>query len=158
MIHKAKCPKCKAELDLDTGDKIEGSIEIAITKCVKCGFPLINKNQGDNWEVLKPSDMMSLPKELQFLIAEQLLAPEEIEGMKQFAKVMKDAMSSTTPLDRARIFPAEGVCTNKGCVLVLEPMELGKLSSLVDITKNAKVRDALHHIITTDYEQKTTDN
>lgn len=158
MIHKVKCPKCKGEFDLDTGDKIEGSTEIAITKCVKCGFPLINKNQGDNWEVLKPSDMMGLPKELQFMIANQLLPEDEIQDMKETMAMMKQVEASTTPMDRARIFRPVGVCNSEGCVLVLSPDEWGKFLALSDLRKRQELRDALHHVITKDYEQKITDN
>lgn len=158
MIHKVKCPKCKHEFDLDTGEKIEGSTEIAITKCFQCGFPLINKNQGDNWEILKPSDMKDMPSELQFMIAKQLLPEDEIQGLKETMDMMKQVESSTTPLDRARIFVPWGVCNSEGCVLVLSHDEWGKLSALSSLRKRPELRDALHHVVTKDYEQKITDN
>lgn len=158
MIHKIKCPRCKAQWDLDLGDKMEGASEFAITKCIQCGFPLVNKNHGDNWEVLKPSDMMGLPPELQFMIAEQIVPPEEMASMKETIGMMKEGMASTTPLDRARIFVPMGVCNSEGCVLVLGPNEWGKFAAIANIRDRMEMRDALHFIITKDYEQKVLEN
>lgn len=92
------------------------------------------------------------------MIAKQLLPYDEIQGIKETMAMMKQGESSTTPMDRARIFRPVGVCNSEGCVLVLNPDEWVKFSALSDLRKRPELRDALHHVLTKDYEQKTTDN
>jgi hypothetical protein len=158
MIHKIKCPACKGEFDLDIEDGptvAEGMSSLAITKCQKCGIPLINLGNGDNWELLKPSDIHKMPKDLQGHIAALLLGAEEVASLKQ---AFYEANKPVTPFDRARIFLPVGPCNSEGCIVMFGPKDWAVFANLSNMHNRPEMRDALHKIATMDNGQVAEDN
>lgn len=136
-------------MDIDSPDLGSG-LNLAITPCKHCGVPLINKNGSDNWELLKPSDISGLPKDLQGHIAEAIMGKEALEMMKE---KLDAAINTVTPFDRARIFLPVGVCNSEGCILLMSPNEWGAFAVLSGMKDRPQMRDAMHHIASKNYEQ-----
>jgi hypothetical protein len=158
MIHKIKCPACKGEFDLDIDDPpaVEGEMQaLAITKCQNCGIPLVNFDGVDNWEVLKPSDIHKLPKDLQVHIAQLLLGSEEIANLKE---AMEQGDIKITPMDRARIFLPKSTVNSEGCIVLFGPKDWGMFAVLSNMRKRPQMRDAMHHIATKQTGQVVEDN
>lgn len=158
MIHKIKCQACKGEFDMDIEDPpvVEGEKQsLAITKCQKCGIPLVNFDNVDNWELLKPSDIHKLPKDLQIHIAQMLMSKSDIEAIQEAIDLEDEKV---TPMDRARIFLTKSTVNSEGCIVIFDPKDWGMFAVLSNMRKRPQMRDAMHHIATTETGQVVEDN
>lgn len=157
MTNQIKCPHCENEFGVPLKPELPikaAKLQMAVTLCPKCGAPLVQYNYSDNWEILKPDDLLKLPAEIREQVSAIIADALEVN----MNKILGIAPEPVTPFTRAQFFMSKNDAVAEGCVVLIGRDEWDSFAGLTKLKDRADMKDALMEVATHELDQKMEAN